>query len=782
MNTATPYISAGPYQDIISGTQLILSFSDGVVKLSGPLGAGRTRLLHELRITLAAEKQEALLFSPPPKTVQELHNLLTRQYSLGADLGFRKSLARYIGNKPRDQQNLILIFDDVEQMDDETLLDLIQFRNMLHNGQRVITLILCGLPELNQRMAASDYDELTRDIVLNYELEPLNRQELADFCMAAIQQMELSIPMPGPRALDALLVETGGLPGLVLERLPMVVGEPEMAPEPAPLATLGTNGGTLKVGQVADVSSQDNEDFDDEDDNVFPLISNKIRKGLYGGAAIAAGVAAVYLIYPLVAPMLQKPAPASVATISAPPAPTVAEPAPAPAQVTEVITPVAEPEAVAVIPEPTEVLIDTESTMAAPATPELVTTLEPEPVVDTVQLVVVEAEPAPVDTPAVSTTEPVLTPAPAAPVVAIQPVIPTPAPVTPAASTTVSLVPIFATAALQDDSPAALEALVRNWLGAWQSQNLDAYFGAYHTDFAPMYQTTRAAWQDNRLRSVSRPSAISIAMDEFTINGVSAVGTHVSFWMEYHTPTYADRTLKELVVGHDVDGSLRILQEINRQVSTLVPSQVLPGLNTSVIASTSTPAVTQPVASASTNSNAGSGATSTQIGPAIQLSAGITQPTTPVLASAGVTAAQTAEINAFLGSWLDAWQQQDIVAYFGHYHPDFKSTAHASRVDWQEDRIRKIITPLAIQISLQNLQVASATNTNSAVELQIEYHSTYYADRTVKEIQLVRSASGSWQITQEKNLRIEALPLARLIPGNTITLRGGINTIFEYAL
>ena len=325
------------------------------------------------------------------------------------------------------------------------------------------------------------------------------------------------------------------------------------------------NGASPRASQTADVSYQDEEDFDD-DDNVFPLISNKIRKGLYGGAAIAAGVAAVYLIYPLVAPMLQKPATPSVATISTPPpATTVAEPVPAPILASEESTPVevvTEPETVAVIPEQAEVLTDFSSTSASPVTPELVTTVEPEPVADTEQLAAVEAEPAPVVTPAPSTTEPVITPVPAAPVVAIQPpVIPTsapatpapatPAPVTPAASTTVSLVPIFANATLQDDSPAALEAMVRNWLGAWQSQNIDEYFGAYHTDFAPMYLTTRAAWQDNRLRSVSRPSAISIAMDEFTVNGVSAVGTHVSFWMEYHTPTYADRTLKELVVGHD---------------------------------------------------------------------------------------------------------------------------------------------------------------------------------------------------------------------------------------
>lgn len=52
---------------------------------------------------------------------------------------------------------------------------------------------------------------------------------------------------------------------------------------------------------------------------------------------------------------------------------------------------------------------------------------------------------------------------------------------------------------------ANLLAAVEAWVNAWQSQDLDGYFSAYHTDFAPLYQSTRAAWRDNRVRSIQRP-------------------------------------------------------------------------------------------------------------------------------------------------------------------------------------------------------------------------------------------------------------------------------------
>ena len=49
MSTPTAiYLNIGPYLEVISGISTVFSFSDGVVKLTGPLGAGKTSLLKEL--------------------------------------------------------------------------------------------------------------------------------------------------------------------------------------------------------------------------------------------------------------------------------------------------------------------------------------------------------------------------------------------------------------------------------------------------------------------------------------------------------------------------------------------------------------------------------------------------------------------------------------------------------------------------------------------------------------------------------------------------------------
>lgn len=733
MSTQTSYISTGPYHDIISGTQLILSFSDGIVRVTGVDGAGKTSLLDALLDALQEDDQLALLFKLPLKSPQELHNHLTRELSLPANMGFRKALARFITARPRDKQHLILLFDDADRMNEETLLELLQMRaDVTSNEQGLISLVLFGLPSLNESLVAPSLVELTHNIALSYQLNPLDRKELEQFCTAAINARNLKIPSPSARTLDYLLAETGGMPGAILELLPNMVAEPEIAPAKSTAPVVADAVGKPEPRTVT-------RKAEPEDSKVsrlrLPFNANKVRLGLYGGAALAATVAAAWLLYPQLNTMLQQPEPRTVASFPAP----AAEPAPAPSSAVETVATQTPAETVAAA-ETTAV--DTPADAAEPAESTIAPAVENTP------------------PPAIAT----LTPP--------EPVRVTPPP----ASSTVSVVPILPGAALQDLTPEALEDVVRNWLAAWQNKDLDGYFGAYHTDFAPLYQGTRAAWRNNRSNSITRPSAISIALEDFTVSGDSVVGTHVSFWMEYHTATYADRTFKELVISHDLDGSLRILQEINRQVTTLTPSEFVSGPDTSTIAAT-TPAPGTPVQRA-----AASSATSTLVGAPILHGVAITMDSSAVEAPASVSAEQTAELRDFLSSWLNAWKQQDVAAYIRHYHPDFHTSAFASRAAWEADRTRKITRPLAIQIHLQNLQVLAATGSLGDVELLMEYHSSYYADRTRKAMRLERSARGDWQITSERNLQVDALPLARLIPGSTLTLRGGSNTIFERAL
>src|SRR5690606_12824602 len=121
-----------------------------------------------------------------------------------------------------------------------------------------------------------------------------------------------------------------------------------------------------------------------------------------------------------------------------------------------------------------------------------------------------------------------------------------------------SVAPLSAKAKPAPVDDLALENFVRQWLDAWQSQDLTKFFDHYHTDFVPQYHATRAAWRNERQIRISSPADISIDIEAFEVDRNTPLGSWVRFYMTYRSPTYADRTHKEVLIGPDLDGELRI--------------------------------------------------------------------------------------------------------------------------------------------------------------------------------------------------------------------------------
>jgi ketosteroid isomerase-like protein len=295
-------------------------------------------------------------------------------------------------------------------------------------------------------------------------------------------------------------------------------------------------------------------------------------------------------------------------------------------------------------------------------------------------------------------------------------------------------------------STSELNAVVNDWVAAWQRQDPQAYFADYHTDFASLYHDSRASWRADRTRSLTKPAKIALSISDFEVAGTDATGTTVRFWLNYQSPTYADRTQKELVLGQDVDGKLRILRELNREVEVQTGAR----LSAASVATNGQPQAAAPAI-----------ATATPIGDPI-----VIQP------DATVTPAASGRdnLNRFVTSWLNAWQHKDLAEYFEHYAPDFKN-GPATTEAWREDRTVKITRPAVIQLQLDNMELVKEGNGETVLKLTVTYHSSYYADRTQKELHLQLNQNGGLQIVEEKNLAVEALPLSRLLPSVQVAMQ-----------
>ena len=121
-----------------------------------------------------------------------------------------------------------------------------------------------------------------------------------------------------------------------------------------------------------------------------------------------------------------------------------------------------------------------------------------------------------------------------------------------------------------DDSPVvAVQNAVRGWVRAWQQQNQADYFASYHEDFVPRYHASVPQWRQDRQRVIGNARAIELQLHDIEMVAGpevdSSANVEVHFWLDYASPTYADSTLKKLVLKRQ-EADWLIVEEVNLEV------------------------------------------------------------------------------------------------------------------------------------------------------------------------------------------------------------------------
>lgn len=142
-----------------------------------------------------------------------------------------------------------------------------------------------------------------------------------------------------------------------------------------------------------------------------------------------------------------------------------------------------------------------------------------------------------------------------------------------------SLLTALPTSAQQTGIAGAAAAFTDNWLSAWQNQDTEAYFAAYHEDFVPENLAGIQQWRQQRIRNITGPDRIVITREAITVMAQTTDSITLRFTFTYRSPVYADRTTKQVVLALEDGNIAGILEENNIQVERL-PEALLTG-NTS---------------------------------------------------------------------------------------------------------------------------------------------------------------------------------------------------------
>ncbi len=156
----------------------------GFVELTGEVGSGKTTICRAVLASLTRKVKTSLIFNPFMTENQLLRSILK---DFGITIKRRDRLAHietlnaFLLDNLKSGDNIALIIDEAQNLSPAVLEQVRLLSNLETDQHKLLQIVLCGQPELRQRLASPDLRQLRQRISVRYHLMPMNEQETGQY-------------------------------------------------------------------------------------------------------------------------------------------------------------------------------------------------------------------------------------------------------------------------------------------------------------------------------------------------------------------------------------------------------------------------------------------------------------------------------------------------------------------------------------------------------------------------------------------------------------------------
>ncbi|HPF34748.1 MAG TPA: AAA family ATPase [Candidatus Krumholzibacteria bacterium] len=207
------------FQETMAHLAYGLEAGEDIVLITGEIGAGKTMALSFLTRNLDDAYQVALVNTTRVSFLELLKLLLGELGGTpppGADRADMILALRGASAELQESgRKLLVIVDEAQNLDVETLEGLRLLTNVPRDGRQVCQLILAGQPGLRAAIDRPELAQLRQRIRVDYHLETLDAKETAAYLQHRLKVAGCEKPLFDDRAVAAIHQASGGIPRLV---------------------------------------------------------------------------------------------------------------------------------------------------------------------------------------------------------------------------------------------------------------------------------------------------------------------------------------------------------------------------------------------------------------------------------------------------------------------------------------------------------------------------------------------------------------------------------------
>jgi putative secretion ATPase (PEP-CTERM system associated) len=191
----------------------------GFVVITGEIGSGKTTLLQTLLRGLDSETTVGRIVN----TMLEPRELLeTIMIDFGMDPTGRskpimlRDLAQYLVDQRLAGRLVLLVIDEAQNLSVAALEELRMLSNLETEKSKLLQIVLVGQPNLREKLAAPELEQLRQRITVSYHLQPLDAGETANYVNHRLRRAALGAPLEFPReATDVVHGRSRGVPRII---------------------------------------------------------------------------------------------------------------------------------------------------------------------------------------------------------------------------------------------------------------------------------------------------------------------------------------------------------------------------------------------------------------------------------------------------------------------------------------------------------------------------------------------------------------------------------------
>ncbi len=191
----------------------------GFIVITGEIGSGKTTLLQTLLRGLDSDTTVGRIVN----TMLEPRELLE---TIMIDFGLEpvgkskplilRDLAQYLVDQRLAGRLVLLVIDEAQNLSQAALEELRMLSNLETEKSKLLQIVMVGQPNLRDKLAAPELEQLRQRITVSYHLLPLDAAETANYINHRLLRAALGAPLQFPREVtDTIHARSRGVPRII---------------------------------------------------------------------------------------------------------------------------------------------------------------------------------------------------------------------------------------------------------------------------------------------------------------------------------------------------------------------------------------------------------------------------------------------------------------------------------------------------------------------------------------------------------------------------------------